>query len=79
MALLNIGNKSIHLDNNIFSVVENDKETFRVDVSWDDSNMLSELYENREQFLRKFVFFRPKEYNFTQSDIDTAVNFILEN
>lgn len=79
MALLNIGNKSIHLDNNIFSVVENDKETFRVDVSWDDSNMLSELYEDKEKFLRKFIFSHPKEYNFTQSDIDTAVIFILEN
>lgn len=79
MSLLNIENKSFKLDNNIFSVIENDKETFRADVSWDDSNPFSELYGNREEFLRKFIFSHPKEYNFTQCDIDTAVNFILEN
>lgn len=79
MALLNIGNKSIHLDKNIFSIVENDKETFRADVSWDDSNPFSELYGNREEYLREFIFSSPEEYNFNQSDIDTAVIFILEN
>lgn len=79
MSLLNIENKSFKLDNNIFSVIENDKETFRADVSWDDSNPFSELYEDKEKFLRKFIFSHPKEYNFTQSDIDTAVIFILEN